>query len=173
MTRTIMIGLPVLVCVAGFVAGFACVSTVFGVSSAVVLSLLFAPTLAVSMRLFFRWPDVRGRELLFLAVLFSVTVGGAVFVVCDWYSTGMDRLHTEDLKWASFERLLRLDPAFQDVKVNLTDAKHIYWASGTVASDAELDRLKFLASHCGIEGGRIDGPYQDSVSLTVRASAAK
>jgi len=111
---------------------------------------------------------VHGREFAFLAVAFCVASGGIVLVVRDWYAKGMDERHAEDVKWAEFERLVRRDAAFQDVKINLTRRKHIYWASGTVASEADLDRLKSLASRCGIERN-IDGPFAHSVSVTVRA----
>jgi hypothetical protein len=71
--------------------------------------------------------------------------------------------------WTEFERLMRRDPAFRNVKINLTDRKHIYWASGTVSSAADLDRLRSLASRCGIER-RIDGPFEHSAGLTVKVS---
>jgi hypothetical protein len=70
--------------------------------------------------------------------------------------------------WTEFERLMRRDPAFRNVKINLTDRNHIYWASGTVSSQADLDRLRSPASRSGIDR-RIDGPFEHSASLTVKA----
>jgi hypothetical protein len=165
--RRITLSVALFACLALFVVGFAAISRVFGVGGAVALSLLLAPALVIAVRLWRRWPAVHVRELAFLAVLFCVASGGIVFVVRDWYAKGMDELHAEDMKWTEFQRLLRRDRTFQDVKINL-NRKHFYWASGTVASEADLDRLKSLASRCGIEG-RIDGPFVHSVSLTVRA----
>jgi hypothetical protein len=150
-------------------AGCAFISNVFGLSGALALSLVLMPPLVVAVRLRRRWPGVRGRELAFLALLLAISCGGVAYVVRDWYETGMDRYHAEDERWAEFERLLRRDPALRDVRINLTDRYHIYWASGTVASEAELDRLKSLASRCGIDR-RLDGPYAHSVSLTVGSS---
>jgi hypothetical protein len=156
-----------LACLAPFAAASVFVSRVFGLSNALAVSLLLIPPLVIAVRLRRRWPAVRGRELAFLAILLCVSSAGTVFVVWDWYATGMDRYHAEDVKWTEFEQLIRRDAALRDVRVNLTRRKHIYWASGTVASEADLDRLKSLASQCGI-GGQLDGPFAHSVSLTVR-----
>ena len=149
------------------VAGFLAVSRPFGVGAALVVFLLLAPALFVAVRLRRRWPNVRPRELVYLAVLVCIGSGGIVFVVRDWYDKGLQHRHAEDLQWAEFERLLRRDPAFRNVKINLTDRKHIYWASGTIETEADLDRLRSLAAECGIEG-RIDGPFVHSVSLKAR-----
>ncbi len=166
--RRMMIAVAILACLALFVAGFVFVALVFGLPEALALSLLLTPPLVVAVRLRRRWPAVRGRELAFLAILLCVASGGVVFVVWDWYATGMARYHGEDVKWTEFERLIRRDAAFRDVRINLTDRKHIYWAGGTVPSEADLDRLMSLASKCGIQR-RLDGPFAHSVSLTVRA----
>jgi hypothetical protein len=74
------------------------------------------------------------------------------------------------VRWAEFERRLRLDPAFRDVQVHKSERKNIHWASGTVDSETDLTRLRSLAAECGIEG-RLDGPYMHSVSLTVRGQS--
>jgi hypothetical protein len=171
-TRRMVIVVVTFACLAPAAAGFVLVSRTFGLSNALAVSLLLIPPLVIAVRLCLRWPDVRGRELAFLAILFSVASGGTLFVVWDSYATGMDRYHAEDVKWTEFERLIRRDPALRDVRVNMTGWKHVYWASGTVASEADLDRLKSLASRCGI-GRRLDGPFAHSVSLTVRTQVGE
>lgn len=156
----------ILLCLAFFAAGFVFIFHEFGLSAALTLSLILAPSLVVAVRLRRRWPAVRGRELAFFALSLAISCGGVAYVVRDWYEAGMDRYHAEDVRWAEFERRIGRDPAFRDVRINMTDRKNIYWASGTVASESELDRLKSLASRCGIER-RLDGPFAHSVSLTV------
>jgi hypothetical protein len=167
-----VIAVLTLACLAPFAAGFVFVSRVFGLSNALGVSLLLVPPLVTAVRLCLRWPAVRGRELAFLAILLCVASGGTVLVVWDWYAGSMDRYHAEDVKWSEFERLIRRDPALRDVRVNLTGRKHIYGASGTVASEADLNGLKSLASRCGI-GRQLDGPFAHSVSLTDRTPDGK
>jgi hypothetical protein len=166
--RRMWIATAILACLALFVAGFVYVSFVFGLPSALILSLLLAPPLGIGIRFRRRWPAVSSRELTFLTIVLCVALGGVAFVTWDWYDTGMDRFHAEDVKWAEFERLIRQDSAFRDVSINVS-RKNTYWASGTVASKADLDRLASLASQCGIKQ-RLNGPFVHSVSLTVRTS---
>jgi hypothetical protein len=165
--RRIWIAAAILPCLALVVAGFVFVSFVFGLPSASALSLLLTPPLVIGVRLSRRWSAVTVRDLTFLTIVLSVALGGAAFVVWDWYATGMDRDHAEDVKWTEFERVIRRDSAFKDVRINLQDRKHFHWASGTVASEADLDRLVSLASQCGIEQ-RLDGPFVHSRSVNVR-----
>jgi hypothetical protein len=165
-TKRTLIALAVLVCVAPSVVGFVFVASDFGLRAASGLFLLFLlPPLVIAIRLRWRWPTVRGREVAYLAVLFCVAVGAMVFVVRGWYDTGMDQRHAEDVRWAEFGRLMRRDPAFRNVEITLTHRKHIYYVEGTVASQADLDRLKSLALSCGIKRERLDGPYTNSVSI--------
>lgn len=164
----IIIGAVMLTCLV-FVAGFTFASHVFGLGAAAALSLLLIPAVVVGVRLGRRWSAVRGRELVFLAILFCVGAGGIICVVRDWYANGMDQYHAEDVKWGKFEQLIRHDPTFPNVRINVTDRKQIYWVSGTVDSESELTRLRSLASQCGIER-RLDGPFAHSVSLTIRVS---
>ncbi len=102
------------------------VSRDFGFISAAVLSLLLALPLVVAARLRGRWPAVRGRELLFLAILFCVATGGGAFVVRAWYADALDRDHAEDMRWAEFERRLRRDPAFRHGEVHESKRKNIH-----------------------------------------------
>ena len=152
------------------VGGYAFVARDFGFGGAavLVLTVLLALPLAVAVRLRWRWPAVRRRELVFLAVLLCAAAGGGSFVVRAWYADGLDRDHAEDMRWAEFERRFRRDPAFREVQVHKSERKNVHWASGTVETEADLARLHSLAAECGIEGRRLDGPFVQSVSLTVR-----
>ncbi len=42
--------------------------------------------------------------------------------------------------WAEFGVALRRDPAFKNVEIKKSLRKGIYWVSGIVATDADLDR---------------------------------
>lgn len=166
-TRRRTLGVAVLASLALLVGGFAFVSREFGSRNAAALTPLLALPLAIAARLC-RRPAVFGRGLVFFAVLFCGASTGVVLVVRAWYADALDRDHAEDVKWDAFERRVRTDPAFRDVQVNKSERKSIHWASGTVASESDLSRLRSLAAECGIEG-RLDGPYAHSVSLTARA----
>jgi hypothetical protein len=107
------------------------------------------------------------REFAFLTLLLIVAAGGVVGVVRNWYETGMDDRHTEDLKWAKFGQALRKDPSFREVEIQTTEPKHIYWVRGTVTSEADLIRLNSLAIENGITG-RLDGPFVSDVSISIK-----
>ena len=147
-------------------AGFAWFSRDFGPSNAAILSLFFVPPLLVAVRLRRRWPNVLRRELGFLAIVLCASLAAIGIVAQSWYASGMDRMHAEDVRWARFETLLRKDPKFRHVAINLLSRRQTYWASGTVASQADLDRLKSLATRCGL-GWPLDGPFEGRVTLTI------
>lgn len=168
--RRMLIASAVLLGLVLFVVGFVSVSSAFGPRAAAGLSLFLLPALVVAVRLHRRWPAVRGREIAYSAVLFIAGMGAIVFVVHDWYDNGMDYRHAEDVQWSEFDRLMREDPAFQNVHITLTNRKHIYYVEGTVPSEADLDRLKSLALSCGIKREPLDGPFTNSISLTVEAT---
>lgn len=139
-----MLTLAIAVYLVAWGAGFVFVSREFGVVSAIKLSLIPVLPLVVALRMRGRWPTVRGREFAFLLALVIIVSGAAVGVVWNWYDTGMDRFHAEDLEYAEFVRVLRKDPAFHNVKASVSP-KHLFWLRGTVASDADLARLRSLA----------------------------
>ncbi len=128
-------------------SAFLFVSREFGVVAAIALSLMPVFPLAVAVRMCLRWPAVRQRELAFLLVLVMIAAGSVVGVVWDWYATGMNRYHAEDLEYAAFSRTVRKDPAFLNVELWVSP-KHIFWMRGTLASDPDLARLRTLANQC-------------------------
>jgi hypothetical protein len=77
----------------------------------------------------------------------------------------MDLQHTADVEYAEFSRLLREDTAFGDVQLLhsprgiLWSGKHVVWMRGTVASDADLNRLRSLAAEYHI-------PWNEEVEVT-------
>jgi hypothetical protein len=132
------------------------------------LSLIALAPLVVGVRLRYRWPLVRPRELVFLLVLVVVVSGSTPLVVWRWYDSCLDLQHAEAVKWAEFQSRVRQDPAFRDIVIHWPHAhyKSTYWMDGTVASKADRDRLRALAIQCGVEL-----PYQTpdaSVVLDVK-----
>lgn len=150
--------------------GFLYVARVFGLGGAMLLSLIPALPLVVAVRLRRRRPAVRRTELILLLALSVVASGGGIFVVRDWFDKGLDSRRDEDLRWAEFGSALRRDPAFKNVDIKKSLRKDIYWVSGTVATEADLNRLQSLATRFGISRPSLDGPYQSSVSLIVKGS---
>lgn len=154
--------------VALWTIGYAFVFFDFGMFRAALIFLLFPlPSVFVAFRLRTRLPTVRGHEIGFLVILSLFATGAAIFVVRDWYDRGLHHAHAEDVQWSQLENFMRRDSAFQNVKIRLTDRKHIYYVEGTVNSNADLERLLALAYRCGIKRKRLDGPFVHSVSLTV------
>ncbi len=167
---------PRILVVMGFVwlvvpiASFVYVSGTFGMGPAIALSVMLAlPVVALARmvwRMVGRGPAVRVREYVFLAILVACVLFFWVFVVQGAYANGAHLIHAEDVRWSTFERRFSQDPAFRFIHIHELTPKNIHWASGTVATEADLARLKALAVECGIEGG-IDGPKVDSVSVTI------
>lgn len=149
------------------VCGFIFLSRHFGYLSPIFALFILALPLAVAVRLCRRWPAIRLRELALLACLFLAAAGAGVFMVQSWYAAGFDRDHAEDMRWAEFERRMRLDPAFRDVTVHESVRKNVHWVSGVLDSESDLARLKAMAIECGIEQG-LEGPFQENKSLSVR-----
>jgi hypothetical protein len=154
----IVFSLVLLAYVLLWLAGFAFVSGVFGLVPAIGVSLILLFPFIAGVRMRSNWQSLRGREFVFLFTL-SIFVFGAVGgVVWNWYATGMDRRHSEDVECAEFGRLLRKDPAFRNVKL-FVSGKHIFWIRGTVASKADLDRLRSLAAQTPLD-------WNEEVQLT-------
>lgn len=171
---------PRILVVIGFVwlalliASFVYVSRTFGMAPGIAWSVMLALPVVALVRMVWRmvWrmvgrgPAVRVREYVFLAILVACVLSLWVFVVQGAYANGAHLIHAEDVRWSTFERRFSQDPAFRFIQIHKTERKNIHWASGTVATEADLARLKGLAVECGIEGG-IDGPYAHSVSVTI------
>jgi hypothetical protein len=51
--------------------------------------------------------------------------------------------------------------------VAATKSKHIYWISGTVDFEADLDRLQRLAEECGVRKP-LQGPFVNRRSIIVK-----
>ncbi len=133
-----------------WLAGFAFVYRVFGFFPAIGLSLILVFPLIVGIRMRGKWQSLRPREFVLLSALLVIVLAAGSGLVWNWYATGMDRRHTEDVECAAFGRLLRKDPAFRKVEI-FVSGKHIFWIRGSVASKADLDRLRSLAAQYPID----------------------
>jgi len=133
-----------------WLAGLAFVYRVFGFIPAIGLSLILVFPFLVGVRMRGKWQSLRPQEFVFLSALLVIVLAAGSGLVWNWYATGMDRRHTEDVQYAEFGRLLRKDPAFRNVEL-FVSGKHIFWIGGTVASKADLDRLRSLAAQYPID----------------------
>lgn len=147
-----------------WVALFVFASRTFGGHGSALALIALAP-LVVGVRLRYRWPLVRPRELVFLLVLVVVVSGSTPLVVSRCYDLCLDLQHAEAVKWAEFQNRVRQDPAFRDIVLYQPHPplKGGYWMDGTVASKADRDRLRALAIQCGVEL-----PYQTPDASVVR-----
>ncbi|HEY1600366.1 MAG TPA: hypothetical protein VGG64_12230 [Pirellulales bacterium] len=117
---------------------------VFGMWPAVGLSLMLCLPPAVSLRMLSRWYVQSARDCSLLLVLLVVDLLGVGFVVQNWYDTGMDKRHVQEMKNYEFIHMLGEDSAFHDVQGSVR-GKGIVWLNGKVASHTDLDRLNSIA----------------------------
>lgn len=155
---------------AGGIAVGIFVSNVFGPGCAIGLSLIVACPLVIGLRMRRRLSAMVGRDFVLLVCLMTFACSSATYLVHNWYDNRLDDDHTKDVKYAELEQSFESDPAFSDLKLNLSKRKHVYWVSGTVDTEADLDRLKSLAAKIGIKG-TLHGPYAHSKSIEVRRSS--
>ena len=177
MTTARLFSLTIAVYLTACAAEFIFIARVFGANPAMAFSLLAAIPLVVGVRMRLRWNSVNALDFVPLVLVVTFATWGNIAVVQGWYAAGLhlnpgtwtlfESPSQEDLNWKEFGREFRKDPAFKDIKIELTERKHIYWASGTLTSENDLERLVPLANKCGIPGDRLDGPYFNSVSITI------
>jgi ABC-type uncharacterized transport system permease subunit len=105
--RTVTIG--TVVYFMALVAGFVFVTQIFGAISAIKLSIIPILPIIVAVRVRRRWPSVRGREIAFFFALILIVTGSSIGVVWNWFYTGMDRLHAEDLEYAAIKHIIIKD----------------------------------------------------------------
>ena len=69
------------------------------------------------------------------------------------------------MKWVNFQNRVRRDPAFRGIELLQPHPpfKGRYWLSGTVAAQADRDRLRALAVEYGVER-----PHETADATVVR-----
>jgi len=90
---------------------------------------------------------VRLSEVACLAILMIGTASAAIAIRASWYRTGFGRISRRRLGVRSVESIISRDPAFSAVELYVTP-KHLFSMRGKVRSDADLGRLRALASSC-------------------------
>lgn len=153
------VGIAMLACLAGIAAPFILVARDFGFGRTAFLSLFFLLPLFVAVRIYRRQPNVRWRELAYVAVLFCFMCGCVAALVQDLYAYGADELQ----RWATFERRIGNDPAFNQVQIERSKTG-VYLASGTLATPTDRDRLVHLAGECGVQDSRLYEMFLQSVT---------
>jgi hypothetical protein len=119
---------------------------VFGSGLVIGLSLILVLPFAVAARVCFQRQSIRKRDFVFLSIVTALAIGGSIYVVGYWYDKDMDRVHAADVRFELFTRLAREYPEFHKVEFSrgTTITKDRYQIRGTVASEADLDRLQSL-----------------------------
>ena len=126
---------------------------VFGGNGTAGLSLILVFPFIVAVRMLLRWDRVRASELSLLCVLLLCVSAGSAFIIWRWYDSHEDRQHAEDLRFDDFASAARTDPAFRDVAFLVDNHnKCRYWIRGSVASQADCDRLQSLRDRNGFPG---------------------
>jgi hypothetical protein len=120
---------------------------VFGGGPVVFLSLMLVLPYIMAVHAWFRRKVVRGRDLGYLSAVAILALGTAAVAIWKGYDEGTDRQHSKDLQFAELARALQSDPAFQNVDFSITHLKGRYRIHGSVASQADLERLKSVAGH--------------------------
>ena len=164
----------------GCIAEFIFLTQQFGLKPAFVLSLISALPLAIAFYMWHRWNSIRKTSFDWLSLALVVTVAATAWTCTENIKRSYNHnVHhgaqwtffrprdPGEVSWEKFGQELRKDPAFQNVKVVLTERKHIHYVSGTLKSESDLDRLKALAQKCGIFPRDLDGPYAHSISITI------
>lgn len=140
---------------------------------AVLVSVPLTLPILVVVRLRCRWHAVSRKDVATLVVLLLAAMGVSASVAREARRNFWNKYHTDDLRWAEFERRFRQDAAFREVRACKTVRKNIHWAEGKVDGENDLIRLRALAVECGITRERLDGPYAHSVSLSVRQGVSE
>jgi hypothetical protein len=131
---------------------FLILSVGFGVSWAATLSLLLAvpPLIAVCLR--FREGPIRDREMAYLLVTAIFVFVGSIYIVSYWHDIGIDEEHARYNRFMELTHVVHDDAAFRKVELTYTPFKiecGLYRMQGTVASKADLGRLRSLAEQYG------------------------
>ncbi len=126
---------------------------VFGMDvAAIILSLVLVVPLVVAVQMRRRWPEVRKHELAYLLILMAFVLGGSVYTIHYWADIGLHNKHTSYLRFQELTVNAQKDPAFNDVEFSASEFKvdwDIFQIRGTVASQADLERLKSLCDQYG------------------------
>lgn len=170
-----LFSLAIVVYVVAWAVGFLFVAKDFGLQGAIALSSLPMILLLVSFRMRLRWDRVNAFDFFPLGFIALFVGFGVWTLIQSWYSAGYHLRpegwvlyhppSQEDLDWKAFGLAFAKDPAFRGL--NMQHFRGVYWLSGSLKNEAELDRLLELAKLHGIKDRRLDGPYGHSISITI------
>ena len=157
------------------IAEFVFITREFGFKNAIALSILSLLPILLGVYMRVRWKSVKASDWGALALLLIAMTVASIAFVDRWYKSGwhyrpgtwtfLTPQSEDDRNWDAFVREMRRESAFGQLKSYRW--KGVNWLEGTIQSLADLDRLTALARKCGIEDGRLDGPYQHSISITI------
>jgi hypothetical protein len=126
---------------------------VFGMGAAMLLSWMLVLPFLIAVRMRRRWTAVRRREIVRLLVLLVlVSGGGSAFVIWHCYDLGMHNTYRAEVKFGELVRIVGEDPAFRNIELKRIPFKSFHPISqiqGTVASQADLERIRLLCDQYG------------------------
>lgn len=123
---------------------FIFVCRVFGIGAAAELSLALIVPLAAMWRSYLSSGTWRARDDVVLVMLCTIVFMASAGVIAHWYSTGMDRRHSEYREYVRFQERVRRDPRFKGVSLHYAK-RGVVLIRGTVSSDADRKRLLDVA----------------------------
>ena len=121
----------------------------FGAVFSLILSVLVGFPLVIALWMYPRFQSVKKREWIFLLILFCFAFLGSVYVIFDNFQHGLHLRHAEHLRRARLADFLHEDPAFENVKL-VDDGKFCSF-EGTVATEADLERLRSLITQYDVD----------------------
>lgn len=142
-----------------WVTGFIFLWQEFGVESPLFLTIVTLIPLYVMLRTYYKVSPLKKRDFIsnFLALILIFSVIG--FSVHEFYNQGYADWHDKCVKYAAFERLLHDEyPEFKNVYLNRHHkygSKRILILDGTVATQADIERLKVLMEEQEVDYGII------------------
>lgn len=114
----------------------------FGFIPSLFVSVIILSPACFAWRMVSREQTIKRREFGYLGVITMLAIAASIFVVINWYETGMDRLAIFDREYHAFQRHVSGMPEYKNVEISYTHRKggRVY-LHGSVASRLSYDRL--------------------------------
>ncbi|MFN3149998.1 hypothetical protein [Bremerella sp.] len=114
----------------------------FGFLPSLFVAIIILTPAFFAWRMILRDQVIKRREFAYLSVVTLLAVSGSVFIILQWYDTGMDRRAMFDREYHAFQRRVSTMPEFRDVEISYTHRKggRVYM-HGSVANKLSHDRL--------------------------------
>ncbi len=125
---------------------------VFGIGYMNGLLLLATFPFYASLRMLWKWDKQKKRNFFALGIVVSSVFIATPFLIIDWYSKDMDKVHYNDLEFVEFAQIVQSTPAFRAIGCHERGGKGGHWITGEVFSEEDFDRIKALTEKYSISG---------------------